>query len=315
MMADFSFAQAMGAGFKILARRPLAALVWAVVYLLLVAGPGLAASAWMLPQTIAVLREAAPHAQNALSGPAAPVPEQALALRSNLIVLELLLWLMQLVVHSVLMGAIFRAVLSPDEKRWAFLRLSRQELWLGLTNLVFTVVAVIMMLTLFIPLRIGLNVGMAAARSGHVPGPASLPMLLVIAFVGLAVIVWLLLRLCLALPMAFATRRFALYESWGLTRGHVLKIFAVVLVLAVIIWVFEFVTLGAGGTYMVHQLLGGSNAPQTVKGSLSTVLQHLAPAFIGAVVLGAPVAMIVYTLVMAPIASIYQQLTGGGDAA
>ena len=43
--------------------------------------------------------------------------------------------------------------------------------------------------------------------------------------------------------MAFATRRFALYESWGLTRGHVLKIFGVVFVLAVVIWLFEIATL------------------------------------------------------------------------
>jgi hypothetical protein len=311
MMANFSFAEAMGAGFKILGRRPLAVLIWAVAYLLLVAGPGLALSAWVLPQMIAALREAAPHA---LAGQA-PVSAEAIALRSNFLVLEVLLWLMQLVVHSVLMGAIFRAVLTPDESRWSYLRLSRQELWLGLTNLVFTVVAAIMILTLFIPLGIGLRVGMTAARSGHVPGPASLPMLLAIAGVGLAVIVWLLLRLCLALPMAFATRRFALYESWGLTRGHVLKIFGVILVLAVIIWLFEFATLRAGGTYMVSQLLGGANAPSTVKGSMSDILRHLAPAFLAAIALGSLVAMIVYTVVMAPIASIYQQLTRGPGAA
>lgn len=314
MMADFSFAEAMGAGFKILGRRPLAVLIWAVAYLLLVAGPGVALSAWVLPQMIAALGEASPHATHALSGPAAPVAAEAVALRSNFLVLELLLWFMQLVVHSVLMGAIFRAVLTPEESRWSYLRLSRQELWLGLTNLVFTVVALIMILTLFIPLGIGLRVGMAAARSGHVPGPGSLPMLLAIACVGLAVIVWLLLRLCLALPMAFATRRFALYESWGLTRGHVLKIFGVILVLGVIIWVFEFVTLKAGGTYMVSQLLGGAHGPTKVTGSLGEVLRHLAPAFFAAIILGSLVAMIVYTVVMAPIASIYKQLTRGAAA-
>jgi len=305
MMADFSFAQAMGAGFKILARRPLTVLIWAVVYLVLVTGPGLALLAWMLPQTIAAIREATPHALNG----AAPMPAKAMAIRSNLLVLQPLLWLMQLAVHAVLMGAIFRAVLTPEENRWGYLRLSRQELWLGLTNLVFTVVAAVMILTLVIPLGIGLRVGMAAARSGHTPGPASLPLLLGIACVGVAVIVWLLLRLCLALPMAFVTRRFALYESWGLTRGHVLKIFAVILVLAVIIWIFEFATLGTGGRYMVHQLLGGSNAPASLTGSLGVILKHLAPAFVASLALGSLVGMIVYTIVMAPIASIYQQLT------
>lgn len=304
-MADFSFGQAIGAGFKILARRPLVVLIWAVAYLVLVAGPSFALLVWLLPQTLAALREAAP---NALHGPAAG-PTHAMALRPNLVILQPLLWLMQIAVHAVLMGAIFRAVLAPEESRWGYLRLSRQELWLGLTNLVFTVMAAIMILTLVIPLEIGLGVGMTAAQHGHSPGPASLPLLLIIHATGVAVIVWLLLRLCLALPMAFATSRFALYESWGLTRGHVLKIVVVAVVLTVIIWLFEFATLQAGGSYLLRQMLGDPGAPVTLHGSLSAIAHHVAPAVFALAILGSLVAMIAYTVVMAPIASIYQQLT------
>jgi hypothetical protein len=304
-MADFSFAQAIGAGFKILARRPLVVLVWAVAYLVLVAGPSFALLAWVLPQMITAFREAAQHTVHGVT----PVPAKAMALRSNLFAVQPLLWLLQIAVHAVLMGAVFRAVLTPEQSRWSYLRLSRQELWLGLTNLVFTVIAAIMILTLFIPLGIGLGLGMTAAQHGQSPGPASLPLLWIITVVGVAVIVWVLLRLCLAMPMAFATGRFALYESWALTRGHVLKIFAVVLVLAVIIWIFEFATLGAGGSYLARQLLGGSGAPSTLQGSLSDILHHLAPAFVGLIALASVIGMIVYTVIVAPLASIYQQLT------
>ena len=66
---------------------------------------------------------------------------------------------------------------------------------------------------------------------------------------------------------------------------------------------------------MVHQLLGGSNAPASLTGSLGVILKHLAPAFVAALGLGSLVGMIVYTIVMAPIASIYQQLTREPDAA
>ena len=91
---------------------------------------------------------------------------------------------MQIVVHAILMGAVFRAVLTPDESRWAYLRLGRQEVALGLTNLVVAMLATIMVLTLVIPLRIALTVGVTAARHGHAPGPASLPMLAALACVG-----------------------------------------------------------------------------------------------------------------------------------
>ena len=65
----------------------------------------------------------------------------------------------------------------------------------------------------------------------------------------------------------------------------------------------------------MQHLLPGSGAPATVQGSLTFVLRHLAPALVATVALGSLVGMTVYTVVMAPIASIYQQLTGAPDAA
>jgi hypothetical protein len=307
MMADFSFGQAIGAGFKILGRRPLTVLIWAVAYLVLVAAPSFGLMAWVMPQMIASFRDAAQHAVHGV----APVPADAVAMRSNLFALQPLLWLAQVAAHAILMAAVFRAVLTPDDSKWGYLRLGREELWLGLTNLVLTVMAAIMILTLFIPLGIGLGVGMASAQHGQVPGPASLPLLWLIAAVGVAAIAWVLVRLCLAPAMAFATRRFVLYESWQLTRGHALKIFGVILVLVVLVWLFELVTLGFGGAFMARGLMGGAGWQAAMKGSPSDILQHMAPMLTGVVVLVSVIGMIIYTLIMAPLASIYQQLTRG----
>ncbi len=304
-MADFSFGQAIGAGFKILARRPLAVLIWAVAYIVLVAAPSVGLMAWLLPQMIASFRDAAQHAVHGV----APAPADAIAMRSNLYALQPLLWLVQVAAHAILMSAVFRAVLTPDDSKWGYLRLGAQELWLGLTNLVLTVMAAIMILTLFIPLGIGLGVGMASAQHGRTPGPASLPLLWLIAVIGVAVIVWVLVRLCLAPPMAFATRRFVLYESWRLTRGHGLKIFGVMLVLFVLVWLFELVTLGFGGSYLAHGAMGGG-WQAAMKGPPNEILQHIAPMMAGLVAVISLVGMIIYTLIMAPLASMYQQLTG-----
>src|SRR6185312_6765210 len=205
----------------------LAVLNWAVAYLVFVALPIFVILAHMLPDIVASYQEGL--AQAARHEP--PDPARLMALRARMFSYNPLIWLLSLAAQAVLMGAVFRAWLEPQDNRFGYLRLGLREVWLGLTYLVLLVMAAIMVLTLFIPIAIAVGVSAAAAPHGAGPGLPAVLLLCAIALAGGGVIVWVELRLCLALPMSFAQRRFVLYESWDLTRGLALKTFAVFLTL------------------------------------------------------------------------------------
>ncbi len=308
-MAGFSFGQAVGAGFGIVARKPLAVLIWAVAYLALVTLPAFAVMIQGLPEVGAGYRDVAKHAVQG----AAPNLGQILSMPSRIAMLQWAVRLAQLIFYTILTGAIFRAILEPTASKWGYLRLSRQELWLGLTNLVCGLLAIVAVLTLSAPLQIGAAIGDFAARQGHHPALGAIWFYYLIGVVGLGVILWAQLRLCLALPMAFDQRRFVLSEGWALTRRHTAKMFLTLLALVLIVWLSQLAVAG------LDRMLGIQGFVTHVSwgpGQLGSpmVVQQIGP-LIGFVALSAVVGMTIFVIVIAPLASIYQQLTRKAEAA
>jgi hypothetical protein len=60
-MDDFSYGQAIGAGFRVIGRRPLAVLTWAAVYLVLVVAPAVAMLAVLPPKMLGAMRDMGAH--------------------------------------------------------------------------------------------------------------------------------------------------------------------------------------------------------------------------------------------------------------
>lgn len=301
MMDSFSYGQAIGAGFRVVGRKPLAVVIWAAVYLLLAILPALAIVAFVLPQTIAAYQQMAVHV-----GP--PDPAQMMALRSRSFGLQPLIWLLSVVANTLVIAAIFRAVLEPQDSRWGYLRLSAQELWLGLTYLVLAVMGVIMMFVLIVPIGIGGAVLAAVGEHGGSTGGGA-ALLTLIGLVGAAVIAWALLRLSLALPMSFAQGRFLLYESWGLTRGHAFKMFLVFLVLWIALAVVEIGVVSAVVFHFIPLFRHGTAWDSFNAASLSETLRRFAPAIAGFAVVGSVVGMAIHAILFAPLAEIYRELT------
>lgn len=283
-MGDFSVEKALGAGFSVIKRRPAVVLAWAAAYFVVGLLPSCLVWVRLMPLMLAqaAQRSTDPQALAAFSGMSAWTP---------------VLWLLAVVLASVLYGAVYRAVLEPEDRKYFYLRLSSRELWLGLTLLSLVVVFVIGLMILGAVLTV-------IARTA--PGIVSLIAVLA-AIVG---VVWLFLRVSLATPMAFAERRFVFADAWSLTQGHALKLLGVCAALIVIVIMIELVILlpvglafGLSGaaTWMVHNpdRIFTEGAPWLLAGGLLISL-------FGAVI---------YAILGAPWASIYQQVTAGGGAA
>jgi hypothetical protein len=306
-MGEFSYGQAIGAGFRLIGRHPLALLAWSAVYLIFLILPALAFVSYAFPLIIAASREMATH-------PGRPDPAQLMALRGGMFGWQPVIWLLSIATTTVVMGAMFRAVLEPQSGRWGFLRLGRGELWLGLTLLVLAVMTFIMMFVLFLPLAIG--IGVAAAVAQHSGGGVGAGLLVFLfGLAGVCAVLWVLLRLSLALPMSFSRGNFLLYESWDLTRGQSGKMFLVYLAL---IGGMVLLELAIGFSIVVtmfgHFAMGGMPRGFGADGPPADLFQRYGTVIFCAAVVGSIVATAIRTIFIAPLAEIYRELTAGEGA-
>lgn len=140
----------------------------------------------------------------------------------------LLFWLFavvaQVVLTGVMYGAVYRAVLKPEQSRWWHMRLGKAELWVVLvqflTSMLFSLA--------FQPLMMIAMFSFAGAGSNPQPTDFIVP-----GLVGLLAVVltcWVGLRLSMALPMSWDDKAFRLFESWPLTRGQALPLLGVLVV-------------------------------------------------------------------------------------
>jgi len=225
-MGSFSAGAAIGAGFRMIGREPVAFMVWCLAMLML----GVLPQGWVFSQMFGMFGRLA---QLSAQGAADPAIGDMFQLQAQMMQLQPISYASSIVSQTLVVGAIFRAMLRPEERSWFFLRLGPRELWLGLVVLVLAVMIFMGMFALMIPVMIVAGVGAAA----KVEAIAFLAPLLM--FVAFGVAIWLLIRLSMAPVMSFARSTFVLFESWPFTRGHALKMFGVALALVIIVWLLE----------------------------------------------------------------------------
>ena len=303
-MDGVSVGQAIGAGFRLIARHPAAVLVWMLVYLVIGVLPHLAVMALILPQWLQMMHEVS----NAAAAHTPLPPAAMMQAQMGMMQLQPVAWLIGVASQAILLGAIYRAALYPQDSRFFYLRLGGRELWLGLVILVLIVMAGLLIFAIALP------VGIASAILGVVardtPAVVLLIVLLILAAIGL--FVWVLLRLSLATPMSFAERSFRLYESWTLTQGHAGRIFLVVLVLAIIGWIGEMILGGVaitalGGAYGLQRLASWFQHP-TFNLAVAT------PWLVGGALMLAVFSTLLLVLFGAAWAEIYRELTEPAEA-
>jgi hypothetical protein len=245
-MTRFSATGAATSGFGLIGREPAAVLVWGLVVLVVLVLPCFGLVWIVVPDfaTFARLTEARggdPTGQAAIS--------QMIQMQSKMMLFNLLYWLGGTAVKAILAAAVFRAVLEPDQKGFAYLKLGAQELWLALVSLVMGVLAYMVCVAAAIVVAICAAIAyFVGAQSGTAAGVgACILVAVVLGSAATVAVAWAVLRLSMAGPMSFAERKFLLFESWAFTRGQAWPLLGMALLLGLIIVALELVLYGVFG--------------------------------------------------------------------
>jgi hypothetical protein len=176
----------------------------------------------------------------------------------------LITWPVGLLFQAVMLSALYRAYLRPEESRYAFLRLGRTEL---VMVAVMLLIGALYLCALFL---VTFAAGLVAAVAAKLAPELAALVGLVLLVAVIAAHIWAPVRVSLSLADSFDRNRISLFHSLTLTRGHFWSLFgAYVLALALTV-VIMLVALAA---FMIVAAIAALIAGQ----GLSTVGQALNP--------------------------------------
>ncbi|WP_309091202.1 hypothetical protein [Phenylobacterium sp.] len=248
-MAGFSIDAALKSGFRLAKREWKAVFAWGFGYVLVALAIQMLSIGPALPEYLqAVLED--PAADTTAIQDQTPGSYFLFALPMMIV--------LSIGAAAVFYGAVARAMLRPEERGFFFLRLSKRELWVGLTSLTLGLAAVVA--GLLITAVVSFLAGMAGGTDS---GLLLWGILLGLpAFVGF---LYLAMRFSPAWVQAFAEERFVLVDAWRLTRGQgwrlVLMALALVFLVLIICVVVMIPAVIVGGVLLgVAGVAGGGSA-------------------------------------------------------
>jgi hypothetical protein len=295
-MAEISVGAAVNEGFALIRRSPTTVLIWGLAQIGLVALVFTALS----PLYIAMFEAVRAGA----GGAAALQSNPAIAQTQGL---SYLINIVELGFGAVMYCAGYRAVLHPERGQFAYLRLGMAELFvaalliglnialvIGIIIVAIVVGIVIAILAVMHLVPVAIAVGVAAALALLIGG------------------VYLALRFSLVGPMIVDDGKFHFEDAWALTRGHVLQLLLVALVLFLIIIAAEIVigiivvAIGLGGLTVAAG--GLANLPTFFQQPAPTVIARLGPMLLVAAIIWIPIAGSLNAILLAPWARAYRDL-------
>lgn len=301
----FSGSDAAFEGFRLVRRNPMALVAWALLYAVVSL-----ASLFAMSTAIGPITEWAERMDTLESQSPSATPAQVLEAFQGIGQVMLSLgWLIpvSLVVTAMLMAAVARAVLNPRAGGFGYLRLGMDELR------VFVVTLVLGILMFCAWIAVGVVIGVLAGIAGATEANWMWLFVVLAGFAGVAGIIWLAVRLSLAVPITVAENKFAFFESFAVTRGRFWSLlgmaviaFVMVLVISMLSWVIT-LPLGmmAGGDAWSF---GSGGDAEAVAAALDVtnpwiIASALAEAIINALLVG---------VLYAPFAAAYRDLRGLG---
>ena len=292
----FSATHAATEGFRIVRREPRTVAAWAAVVLV-----------FSLASTVVMIPLMGPMLAGMASG--GPVPQaQALARLGDALKVEGAAIPLLLISVAVFSCAVYRAVLRPDDRRFARLRIGGDELRLVLLLVVLTLASVVGLVLLFI--AAGLGVAAASIVVGGSPGAAVFAVVAILYLAVLWVCIWAGVRLSLAGPMTFAQRRLRITSAWKLTKGRFwpllgsyLLSFAFLLILYMVAFSFYGVIGFAVGGGSITNV-----ATSLFRPDYSSLQAFFTPTRVIYQVIGALVGSVMYAVMFAPAAAAYRSI-------
>ena len=299
----FSASDAAFEGFRLVRRKPVALIAWALLYAVLSL-----ASVFAMSNAIGLMVEWGERAEALES--AEPTQAEVMAVFQGFgEVMLSLAWLLpvSLIVGAMLMAAVARAVLNPRAGGFGYLRLGMDEVR------VFVVSLVLCILLFCGWLAVGLLVGVLAGIAGAT-GASWLWLVVVLGgLAGVAAIIWLAVRLSLAVPITVAENRFAIFDSFALTKGRFWPLLGMAVIAFVMVLVISLLAMVV--TLPLNLMTGleswsfGSNADPEVMAAALDVTNPW-------VIVNALVEAVVYALTVgvmyAPFAAAYRDIKGLG---
>lgn len=307
-MAHLDVSQSAFSGFGVIRRNWVAPAIWGLVQTVLAVLPMLL----ILPTLIELF--------SLFSGSVAKgfEPDQAelMRLSAQMNIVQPLTWITQLLAQGLVTGAIIRAVLHPEDRRWFYMRLGMGELMLVAVSLVFTIILVVAVVVVAIVVAIfGFAIG--AANEG-----AGIAAAVLVGMVAFGVLVWGGLRFSLGFAMSHEKKQFLLFESWRMTEGHAGGLFGVALLSIIIGWLISmvvilvlvvlgfFLVLGNGGLEALQALddtkdFSAFFTPGRVQGLIAFGAIYL--------IVASAINGYIGTIITAPLAESYRQLRGENE--
>jgi hypothetical protein len=287
---SLSATEAAFEGFRIVRRKPMVVVWWALVYAALF----ILVFALGGPQLIELT--------NVMETMDPASPSQADVQRVMMIYASLF-WLVPvgLLFGAVLNAAIARAVLRPEESRWGYLRLGRDEMRiLGVT-------VILGLLFGLLSLASASLIGVVGAIAGATGQAVFWLVAVIVGAAALALVVFLAIRLSLAVPITFTEKRIALKESFRATKG----VFWPLLGMAVIAVIMSLVVNLLGGVVALPITLatGGLQSLSAMEGApIGEVLATAAPAIIAWIVINSLLSALQLAVIYAPFAAAWRDI-------
>ena len=294
----FSATESAFEGFRLAKRSPMTILVWAVFYIVVTALV-IAVAGGAMGQFMQMAATMEPGAE--------PSDAEMMAFMSAYFSMLGLILPISLVLGSVSYAAVNRAVVRPSESAFGYLRLGMDEVRVFVVSLVLSIV-----FGLGFGLAGGLIFGVMGAMAAMMSDNAGLVGLLMVVagLLFVALIIWVVVRLSLALPITVAERRIAIFDSWKLTKGHFWGLLGMAIlawVLCLVVQILLSILFAVSGGF---ENLAAIETMQPME-----ILQTMAPMAITILVFAAIVSALQLAIMYAPFASAYMGLTGrGGDA-
>jgi hypothetical protein len=241
-------------------------------------------------------------------------PQATLAAFAALAPAYLVSILISLVIYAVIYGAMNRAVLRPDEGRFAYLRLGGDEFRQGVLMVAFGFMGLLVYIAAVL---VGVILaGIIGVVAGVMNAPFVSVIMMVLLFVGIfALYAFLGVRVSLASAITFDTRRIDLFGGWSMSRGRFWPMFAIYLLAG----------LMAAALVVVGGLLVWSAVAATAPGqsivqfmaqpNLGTVSSYFTPARVIYVLVFGALSTLMLPILLMPGATIYRHLAPSASAA